>query len=44
MPSRHYCTIPFSGNALKKIRKAKEVICVKVNTVIEGTGRPVARK
>ncbi|SUH34560.1 putative cytoplasmic protein [Salmonella enterica subsp. enterica] len=35
---------PFSGNALKKIRKAKEAICAKVNTVIEGTGRPVARK
>lgn len=36
--------IPFSDNALKKIRKAKEAICAKVNTVTGGTGRPVARK
>lgn len=35
---------PLFRNALKKIRKVREAICVKVNTVIEGTGRPVARK
>lgn len=35
---------PLFRQRVEKIRKAKEVICVKVNTVTGGTGRPVARK
>lgn len=35
---------PLFRQGLKKIRKVKEAICVKVNTVTGGTGRPVARK
>lgn len=35
---------PLFRQRVEKIRKAKEAICAKVNTVTGGTGRPVARK
>jgi hypothetical protein len=34
----------YSGSALRKIRKGKEVINVEANKAIGVTGRPVARK
>jgi hypothetical protein len=44
MPLRRYFTTRYSDSALRRIKKGKEVICVKTNMKNGVTGRPVARK
>jgi hypothetical protein len=44
MPLRHYFMTHYSDSALRRIKKGKEVICVKTSMQNGVTGRPVANK